>query len=230
MMKSKKVAHLLTGIFAFALLYSCDEEIAPAIIEEPVEVQLLEGMFIQLDSPGTSCDWILETTSDTYGFGQPIEDFFQVKSILFDTQYVVVRYDSIIQSDNCENFDQWLENQEIFEQKPLITDTQLLDEPVQFAARIDSLTVLNDYLIVDYAASGCDRFTWEVALVDTGEVLESSPPQRNLVFWFSNRGGCAAETEQKAIFNIQSLQLAGEQIQLNVSNNGSQSKSVIYTY
>lgn len=219
---------LLYPLFGMMLI-SCFENDRIVVETTEPEILFLEGQFIQLDSPSTECDWILNASSEIYGFSEPIEDFFQTKSILFDTQSVVVRYDAITSSD-CSTFNRWVQNLEIYEQKPLTNDTQLLEQAVQFPAGIDSITVLNDYLIVDYSASGCDRFTWEVALVDTGTILASSPPQRNLIFWFSNRGGCASVTRQKAIFNIRDLQLVGGQVQLNVSNNGDQNRSVLYSY
>ncbi len=212
------------------ILVSCFENDKVVMETTATDALFLEGLFIQLDSPGTECDWILDASSEIYGFDEPIEDFFLTKSILFDTQNVVVRYDTIVHNENCANFDQWIQNLEVFEQKPLTDDTGLLNQSVQFTAHIDSIYVMNDYLIVDYSASGCDRFTWDVALVNTGANLVVSPPERNLVFWFSNRGGCALETRQKAIFNIQELRIAGGQVLLNISNNSDQNRSVIYSY
>lgn len=91
----------------------------------------------------------------------------------------------------------------------------------------DLLTIINaqisgDCLKIKYGSSGCDGSTWELKLIDSGIILESSPPQRNLRLSIKNDELCDAYFEKEISFDISNLQVSGNQVLLNLTNSGDQ--------
>lgn len=88
--------------------------------------------------------------------------------------------------------------------------------------------IVDQCLIIDISASGCDGSTWSMVLVDSGDVAESAPPQRYLKFVFTNNETCLAVFTQERSFDLSTLQInEGNEIILNIEGFP---ESLIYTY
>ena len=92
---------------------------------------------------------------------------------------------------------------------------------------INSVTLSGDCLIANISASGCDGASWVLKLIDSEDILESDPPQRNLRLTFLNQEACLAFITTEISFDISDLQVDGGQVQLNLVNT---SESLLYSY
>ena len=82
-----------------------------------------------------------------------------------------------------------------------------------------SAEITDNCLNIEFSASGCDGSTWSAVLVDSGDIMESSPEQRNLKLVFSNEELCQAVFEQTRIFDLTNLQIEGSSsILLNIED------------
>ncbi len=94
-------------------------------------------------------------------------------------------------------------------------------------ATINSLEIEGDCLKINFSASGCNGESWKITLIDSGSILESDPPQRNLRFSLENNELCEAFITRDLTFNIKNLRVEGGRVQLNLTNSGDQ---VLYEY
>lgn len=95
------------------------------------------------------------------------------------------------------------------------------------AAPSDHLTILsaellNDCLKIHFASGGCDGSNWVVKLIDSGDLLYSDPPQRNLRLSLDNNEECDAYIGKEITFNIKDLKVDGNQVLLNITNSNTQ--------
>lgn len=94
-------------------------------------------------------------------------------------------------------------------------------------ATINSLEIEGDCMRINFSASGCSGESWKITLIDSGSILESDPPQRNLRFSLDNNELCEAFITKNLTFNIKNLRVEGGRVQLNLTNSGDQ---VLYEY
>ena len=92
---------------------------------------------------------------------------------------------------------------------------------------INSLVLSADCLTINFSAGGCSGSTWDLKLVDSGAVMESFPPQRNLIFSLKNEELCYAYITKEISFNLSELQVEGNQVVLNITNTDDE---VLYVY
>ncbi|MDR7128750.1 hypothetical protein J2X69_001082 [Algoriphagus sp. 4150] len=92
---------------------------------------------------------------------------------------------------------------------------------------INSLEVKRDFLIINFSASGCDGESWEVKLIDSGALMYSNPPQRNLILSLKNEEECEAYITKEVVFDISELKVKGDKVWLNIMNSD---QGIIYTY
>ncbi|MEZ5106331.1 MAG: hypothetical protein R2757_17650 [Draconibacterium sp.] len=86
----------------------------------------------------------------------------------------------------------------------------------------------NDCLKINFASSGCSGSSWEVKLIDSGAILFSNPPQRNLRLSLKNRELCDAYIGKEITFDISDLRVNnGDKVLLNLTNSGDQ---ILYEY
>ena len=115
--------------------------------------------------------------------------------------------------DNC--------NQEV------IINSELFDIASDNRLTINELTIEDDCLKLNYSSSGCNSDNWIVSLIDSGNVLESFPIQRNLEINFINDELCLAFFIEEITFDISSLQVEGnDSVILNIGDDN----SIIYEY
>ncbi|AHW61852.1 hypothetical protein SAMN05444285_10721 [Draconibacterium orientale] len=96
----------------------------------------------------------------------------------------------------------------------------------------DQLTIIsaeldNDCLKINFASSGCSGSSWEVKLIDSGVILYSDPPQRNLRLSLKNQELCDAYIGKEITFDIGDLRINRDKVLLNLTNSGDQ---ILYEY
>lgn len=93
---------------------------------------------------------------------------------------------------------------------------------------INSVTINEECLVINFTATGCDGSTWTTQLMDSDEIMESDPPQRAVKLFLINNEACLAEITQVQSFDLTALQIEGEnEIVINIDDF---SESVTYTY
>lgn len=92
---------------------------------------------------------------------------------------------------------------------------------------INKAELTGNCLKISIAASGCSGKSWEIKLVDSGVILYSNPPQRNLRVSLKNDEACTAFVGKEMTFDISQLQVAGNRVLLNITNSGDQ---ILYDY
>ncbi|MEM9142658.1 MAG: hypothetical protein AAGA86_06695 [Bacteroidota bacterium] len=108
----------------------------------------------------------------------------------------------------------------------VISESRFNDAPSD-ALTINTLSVEGDCLMINFSAGGCDGSSWEIVLIDSGAILESDPPQRNLRLSLNNEELCAAIVQRELTFDISNLRVEGNQVRLNLVNS---EDSVLYSY
>lgn len=107
---------------------------------------------------------------------------------------------------------------------PLMCDQSVVISASEYATAprdavtINSIALVAGCLQVNYSASGCDGSTWDTQLIDSGAVMESFPPQRNLILSINNQEACDAVITRQTSFNISELQTEGSSVWLNIVN------------
>ena len=81
---------------------------------------------------------------------------------------------------------------------------------------INSLDINDNCLKINFSSSGCDGNNWELKLIDSGDIMESNPPQRNLRLSLKNEESCEAYITKELTFDITNLKIDGNKVQLNI--------------
>lgn len=110
--------------------------------------------------------------------------------------------------------------------KTIISTEDYIKAPSNFLT-INSLEINNNCLKVNFSAGGCNGDTWEVKLIDSGEILESGIPQRNVRLSLKNEELCEAYITKELTFDISNLKVNGNKVQLNIENSV---ESILYEY
>ncbi|SFU41721.1 hypothetical protein SAMN05216480_1035 [Pustulibacterium marinum] len=92
---------------------------------------------------------------------------------------------------------------------------------------INSLEINGDCLKINFSSGGCDGNTWELKLIDSEDILESDPPQRNLRLSLKNEELCEAYITKELTFDISNLQIDGNEVLLNITNS---EQNILYEY
>ncbi|MBV7269853.1 hypothetical protein [Winogradskyella luteola] len=100
-----------------------------------------------------------------------------------------------------------------------IIDNELYQNAQSAFYSLVSAQIDEDCLNIKISSSGCSGETWVLELVDSGGVLDSDPPQRNLKFVLTNNEACLAIFEQERSFDLTSLQVEDtNEVILNVED------------
>ncbi|MCD6543736.1 MAG: hypothetical protein J7K34_04440 [Flavobacteriaceae bacterium] len=92
---------------------------------------------------------------------------------------------------------------------------------------VNSLEIYDNCLKINFSSGGCNGDTWELKLIDSEDILESLPPQRNLRLSLKNEELCEAYITKELTFDISNLQVDGNQVQLNITNSD---EIILYEY
>ncbi len=130
----------------------------------------------------------------------------------------------IIMMLGCSNDDDETQNNCNFD--TVISAEQYLNAPADQLV-ISSVSIENSCLKISFSSSGCSGDSWEIKLIDSEDIFESNPPQRNLRLSLKNEELCDAVITKEFTFNISNLQVEGNQVLLNITNSD---KNVLYVY
>lgn len=93
---------------------------------------------------------------------------------------------------------------------------------------VNSLEINGNCLKINFSASGCDGNSWIVKLIDSEQIMESNPIQRNLRLSFENNEECTAVPNKTLTFDISELQIQDDnRVYLNITNSDDQ---ILYEY
>ena len=126
---------------------------------------------------------------------------------------------------SCSNDDD-NENQNNCDFETIINIEQYKNAPSD-QVEINSLEINDDCLKINFSSGGCDGDTWELKLIDSEDILESNPPQRNLRLSLKNDELCEAYITKELTFDITNLQVDGNKVQLNITNSD---ENILYEY
>lgn len=91
-----------------------------------------------------------------------------------------------------------------------IIDSSTYQSAVTNPYTINSAIINGECLLINISASGCDGNSWIMQLIDSGEVSESSPPQRSVKLFLINNESCLAIVSRLQSFDLSALQIDGE--------------------
>jgi len=107
----------------------------------------------------------------------------------------------------------------------IISQTEYENAPNHPVSIVD-MKIEGNCLKIKFGASGCSGDNWTVKLIDSGVVAESLPCQRTLRLSLNDIGICAAYFTKEMSFNIENLQIQGNNsVLLNISG-----KQILYKY
>lgn len=110
----------------------------------------------------------------------------------------------------------------------VLVDAIFFENGPSMSLGITKMKINQDCLEISFNSSGCNGDTWIVKLVDSGEVTQTTPPQRTLRLSLSSEELCEAIVEKIISFDLTSIQIQGSnQVLLKISNNDSQ---ILYEY
>ena len=82
-----------------------------------------------------------------------------------------------------------------------------------------NIEVDGDCLVVEISSSGCDGNTWVMELIDSEDVLESLPVQRNLKLALTNEEACLAVFSKTQTFDLTPIRVEGaNEVILNIED------------
>lgn len=125
---------------------------------------------------------------------------------------------------SCSNDDN--ANQNNCDFKTIISGEQYVNAPDNQLV-INSLDINDNCLKINFSSAGCEGNTWELKLIDSGDVMESNPPQRNLRLSLKNEELCEAYITKELTFDITNLKVNGNKVQLNIINSD---ENILYEY
>ena len=125
---------------------------------------------------------------------------------------------------NCSDDDNG--NQSSCDFETLISAGQYANAPSD-QLTVNSLEIDDNCLKINFSSGGCSGDTWELKLIDSGDILESLPAQRNLRLSLKNEELCEAYIRKELTFDISNLQIDENQVQLNITNGD---ESILYGY
>lgn len=125
-------------------------------------------------------------------------------------------------SDDDEN-----ENLNNCDLETIVSAEQYANEPSDQLS-INTLEINGDCLKISFGATGCDGNSWIVQLIDSEQIMESNPAQRNLRLILDNNEACTAVPTKTLTFDISELQIQDDnKVNLNITNSDDQ---ILYEY
>ncbi len=93
---------------------------------------------------------------------------------------------------------------------------------------INNLEINGNCLKINFTSGGCNGDSWELKIIDSGDVLKLGLPQRTLRLSLKNEELCYALITKEVTFDISNLRLEGSnQLQLNIENSDN---TILYEY
>jgi len=89
------------------------------------------------------------------------------------------------------------------------------------------IKIIGNCLKIKYAGSGCDGESFEVDLIDSGAIDETTIEQRNLKFKLIENEDCEAVIIKEISFDLTPLQINNKKVLLNIEK---WEESILYEY
>lgn len=109
-----------------------------------------------------------------------------------------------------------------------VIDRELFKNAAAAPLTILESNISGDCLTLNVGVSGCSGINWEFQLIDSGDIMESLPPQRNIRLSLYNNEVCEAYFVKVLSYDISNLQVEGtDEVLLNLLNS---QKQINYSY
>jgi hypothetical protein len=195
------------------------------VLLDGINRSVLKGVLSYTGSVAADgCEWLLETDTDTYS----LQDYDAPTTA--DARTVLVAYEETNDTFSCglmpAVFEQVIALR-ICELGALTIDSDAYDNAPDDFLAINSVSIEDHFLKINYGASGCSGDSWDLKLISAEGVMESYPPQRNIRLSLKNDENCLAYFVKDIAFDIRELQTDGNQVILNIGNSGEQ---IVYAY
>jgi hypothetical protein len=89
------------------------------------------------------------------------------------------------------------------------------------------IKIIGNCLKIKYAGSGCDGESFDVDLIDSGAIDETTIEQRNLKFKLIENEDCEAVIIKEISFDLTPLQINNKKVLLNIEK---WEESILYEY
>ena len=127
----------------------------------------------------------------------------------------------VVSENECKkifiDYYQLFANQPSCDQNVIISAKEYENAPNGYVF-ITGMRIVDGCLKIKFSASGCSGNSWIVKLIDSGTILESNPCQRKLLLSLDNKEMCDAVIDKEISFNIEELQIKGNnKVLLNIS-------------
>ncbi len=213
----KKVLKLL---FVFIIMTSCSEN------EKNIEKNKCET-----DVPIENISW-LKTKKETfeklmgserveiYSYSYNNETVFLIDDCINCADKLTVVYNcsgekicefgGIDGRNTCPDFEDKATNKKLLwrNYNNLIIDKDRYNNVnTDYSFEIINVSIKENALFITISSGGCDGSTWNVDLIDSGDILESFPPQRSLKLELTNKEVCLGIAEKEIEFDISKLQI-----------------------
>lgn len=203
-----------------------DEVLKSNSLNNKIDIKFTkEGVEIKYYDFEVSCDFTTVNVSHTFENG-----FLNIVQQGFPNEANCICYTDVSYKINNIKQDEvnliFINGEQVYchnDEQPTC-DQDVIIDPVEYENAPNSHLFIVDMQIVDnclkikFASSGCSGKTWIVKLIDNGSIAESIPCQRTLRLSLDNQEACAAVFEKELSFNIESLQVYGDnKVQLNIS-------------
>lgn len=197
----------------------------PVVLLDGINRTTTKGILTYTGSiAADGCGWLLETDTETFS----LKDYSEETTT--NEGPVMVEYQETNESLSCGLMPTLYEEivaLNISEIGELIINNEEYNNAPNDFVKINSLEIKENFLKINYGAGGCDGDSWELKLIDSEDILESNPVQRNLKFSLKNEELCQAYIIKEITFDISELQTSGNQVLLNITNTDDQ---ILYEY
>ncbi len=109
-----------------------------------------------------------------------------------------------------------------------VISAELYENAPSDSLEIHTLDIDGDCLKINFDSGGCNGESWELILIDSGDIAESFPPQRFLRLSLKNEEECEALITREMTFDVSNVQVeGGNQVNLHITNS---EESILYEY
>lgn len=142
--------------------------------------------------------------------------------------FIVLSCCLLLFSTQCDDEDDLIVDQHFCDNAEVMIDNELYLNAETDFFNLAVVEVNGDCLYIDYSASGCDGSSWQMALIDSGDIAESFPPQRSLKLMLVNEEACQAVFGKSQYFDLTLLRVVNtNEVLLNIEG---WSEQLTYTY
>lgn len=141
----------------------------------------------------------------------------------------ICKFGGIAGLNTCDDFYKKVTNKKVLWRN---YNDVIINKDLYKNVKTDNYTIKNasingDFLTVTIVSGGCSGNSWIVSLVDSENILESKPPQKELKIELINKELCYAIVTKEFVFDITKLREDGNAVILNIAG---WQKKITYNY